>query len=105
MEKAGWQVAAFVAGMAAIAGAFGTVANKRAAEQALEDLKAARAAKTETITIREVHQRACTPAPYSDAGMKPWPAAAECKGGVLLMRTENGWESMLENGRPIRCRP
>lgn len=107
MEKAGWQVVASIAGMLAIAGAFGTYANKKAAEQALVDLKAAQAANKETVTVHEIHQTDCKPyvAPEDSIGMKPWPKGAECKGGVLLMRTANGWESIIANGTSIPCRP
>ncbi len=107
MEKAGWQVATFGCAMLAIAGAFGTYANKNAAAQALIDLKVAQAAKKETVTVHEIHQADCKPyvAPEDSIGMKPWPAGAECKGGVLLMRTANGWESIISNGTSIPCRP
>ena len=105
MEKAGWQVTTFIAGMLAIAGAFGTYANKKAAEQALVDLKAAQAATKETVTVHEIHRGECMPAPEDSIGMRPWPKGAECKGGVLLMRTANGWESIIANGTSIPCRP
>lgn len=104
MEKAGWQVAAFAAGMLAIAGGFGTYANKKAAEQALVDLRVAQAANKETVTVHEIHRGECIPAPEDSIGAKPWPNGAECKGGVLLMRTATGWESIISNGRSIPCR-
>jgi len=105
MEKAGWQIAAFAMGLLAIAGAFGTYANRQAAQQAMVDLAAAKAANKETITLHEVHQGDCIPKTEDSVGMKPWPKGAECKGGVLLMRTANGWESITANGTAITCKP
>lgn len=84
----------------------GTFANKRAGEQALEELKVARAANKETVTVTEVHQGPCIPAPEDSIGLPPWPKDAECRGGVLLKRTANGWESIIDlrTAKAVPCR-
>jgi hypothetical protein len=104
MDKAGWQVTAGIAGIIAVAALFAAIANGRAAAQAYEDLKVARAEKKETVTVHEFHQAECIPTRPDPAASKPWPPGASCKGGVLLKKTPTGWESIVSNGRPIACR-
>ncbi len=104
MEKAGWQVATFIAGMLAIAGAFGTYANKQAAEQALVDLKVAQMANKEILTITKVEQMPCPPQSSTERHIE-LPDNAQCLGGVMLKRNAQGdWESVLSDGRAVRCK-
>lgn len=106
MDKGGWQIASGVLAMALIGAGFALVANTRALEQATEDLKAAKT--VETVTVHEVHRPQCPdspPAPQLAPGeVVPWPATAKCMGGRLIDRTQNGWESVTHNGRPVLCR-
>lgn len=108
MEKAGWQVVAGLSATIAVIAVFAAYANGRAAEQATEDLKEARAAASDrVITVEKYHQLPCAqPAdPDYGIGMKPYPPGAECRGGVLLQRNKSGgWESITNNGRAIACR-
>ena len=104
MEKAGWQVTSFIAGMLAIAGAFGTYANKKAAEQALVNLKVARAENKEILTITKVEQMPCPPESNTERHIAI-PDNAQCLGGVMLKRNAQGdWESVLSGGRAVRCK-
>lgn len=103
MEKAGWQVMTFIAGMLAIAGAFGTYANKKAAEQALVDLKVAQTANKEILTITKIQQEPCPAEPNIQRHIE-LPENAQCLGGVMLKRNAQGdWESILSNGRAVSC--
>lgn len=103
MEKAGWQVTTFIAGMLAIAGAFGTYANKKAADQALVDLKVAQAGNKEILTITKVQQLPCPDKSNTQRNIE-LPDSAQCLGGVMLRRNEQGdWESILSNGRAVEC--
>lgn len=106
MDKGGWQIACGLLAMALIGAGFVLVANKRALEQATEDLKAAKT--VETVTVHEVHRPDCAnspPAPQFTPGeVVPWPATAKCMGGRLIDRTPNGWDSVTHNGRPVLCR-
>ncbi len=106
MHKAGWQVTCGILSIALVGAGFALAANKRALEQATEDLKAART--VETVTVHEVHRQACpesAAAKQFEAGdVVPWPEGARCMGGRLLSKTATGWESVTHGGKAVLCR-
>lgn len=102
MEKTGWQVTAGILAITTVGLALGVVANKNALAEAHRMLAEARSAKapaTETETITVIQREPCPfqTLPATDAN-------TECRGGVLLRRTANGWESITVNGRAAGCR-
>lgn len=101
MKSSGWKVAALLLAMTTIAGAFGTVANRNALRETERQLADATNYKPPGIVTvdRVVH----APCPNSAASSLSGSTNNQCRGGVVLKKTLNGWESVLHNGRPLRC--
>ena len=103
MEKTGWQVTAGVLAIATVGLGLGVIANKNALAEANRMLQESRNAKspapeTETITIVQREPCPFQVMPATDEN-------TECRGGVLLRKTQDGWESITVNGRAATCIP
>lgn len=94
MDKAGWQVVAGVLGLTVIGLSFGLHANRTALAQERNDRPSPCEAPEPITVIREI--------PAESTGI-PYPDKARCKGGVLLIKTEQGYESMTHDDAPIVC--
>lgn len=100
MDKTGWQVTAGILAITSVGLALGVVANKAALAEANRMLTEARQAKmpaTETLTVIQREPCPGEAMPASDGD-------TECRGGVLLRKTSEGWESVTVNGQAITCR-
>jgi hypothetical protein len=103
MEKTGWQVTAGLLAIATVGLGLGVIANKNALAEANRMLQEARDAKTpatETETITVIQREPCPfqVLPATDTN-------TQCRGGVLLRKKPNGWESITVNGRAATCQP
>lgn len=99
MEKTGWQIAAGVLGIACAGLAVGVAANRNAlaeTQRQLAEVKASKQPEQETLTI--VKREPCP-----DVSMPQPEPNTECRGGVLLRRTDSGWVSVTHNGYAVRC--
>lgn len=96
MDKGGWQVASGILAMALIGSGFALMATRGVLAQERNDRAPCAAVEPETVVIRES-------APVHLTGM-PVPDNVSCRGGVYLIRTEQGIESLTQNGRAIACR-
>lgn len=100
MGKQGWQVATGIAAMALIGCAFALMATRGVLAQERNDRQVCPTVEPETVTVREQ----APPAIVHVDGM-PVPDSVTCRGGVYLIRTEQGIESLIKDGRPIQCGP
>ncbi len=98
MDKAGWQVASGVLAMALIGTGFALTATRGVLAQERNDRQACPTVEPETVVVREHTQ----PITVQLDGM-PVPDNVSCRGGVYLIRTEQGIESLTKNGRAISC--
>lgn len=99
MEKAGWQITTGALAITCIGLTLGVIANKNAlaeTQRHLAEIKESKKPETETLTI--VQREPC---PYSTLPMTD--DKTECRGGVLLTRTENGWVSVTNKGKAVGC--
>lgn len=98
MDKAGWQVTAGVMAMALVGTGFALIATRGVLAQERNDRQACPTVEPETVIVREHTE----PVTVRLGGM-PVPDNVSCRGGVYLIRTEQGIESLTENGRAISC--
>lgn len=109
MQTTGWKITSGICGMLAVGAGFAALTNKNALDNAESEIAALRSEKTRTVTVTRIQQGPCVEVDAQGyrtdgMGMKPWPKDAACKGGVLLRKTPNGWESITSiNGRAITC--
>ncbi|WP_216362374.1 hypothetical protein, partial [Stenotrophomonas sp. VV52] len=96
MDKHGWQVVAGLLGLALVGCAFGLAATRGVLAQERNDRAVCPSEAAEPAVVREA-------APASVVLGLPVPDAAQCAGGVYIIRTEHGFESLLSGGQPIRC--
>jgi hypothetical protein len=97
MEKAGWQVASGVLALVAVGGIFGTMVNKQALAERVSYERPCPEPSTETAIVREQIPQ------QPRYGVMEWPDGVRCQGGVLILRTQQGFESLTQNGRAMRC--
>lgn len=98
MDKGGWQIASGVLAMALIGSGFALMATRGVLAQERNDRQACPTAEPETVIVREQ----APPALMQIDGM-PVPDNVTCRGGVYLIRTEQGFESLIRDGRAIQC--
>ena len=101
MEKTGWQIAAGVLAIACVGLSLGVVANKSAlaeSKRLLQEARNEKQPKSETLTVIQREPCPYHVLPFEDP-------STECRGGVLLRRTADGWESVMTNGRATACMP
>lgn len=98
MDKAGWQVAAGVMAMALVGTGFALLATRGVLAQERNDRQACATVEPETVIVREHTE----PVTVRLGGM-PVPDNVSCRGGVYLIRTEQGIESLTKDGRAISC--
>lgn len=98
MDKAGWQVASGVLAMALIGTGFALMATRGVLAQERNDRRECPTAEPETVIVREHTQ----PVTVHVDGM-PVPDNVSCRGGVYLIRTEQGIESLTKSGHAISC--
>ena len=96
MDKAGWQVTSGILALAAVGGIFGTVANKRALQQQLASERTCPSPAVADPPPCPSHQQL-------HYGLMEWPDGVRCQGGVLLIRTAQGFESLTQRGRAMAC--
>lgn len=113
MDKTGWQVASGILAMALVGTGFALMATQGVLAQERNDRRAC-------------PEHEAVPVPPQQATPKPsWqveleqenarrvlpenimavPDNVSCRGGVYLIRTEQGIESLTQNGRSIPCGP
>lgn len=93
MDKAGWQVASGVLAMALIGTGFALMATRGVLAQERNDRRECPTTEPETVIVREHTQPVKVPVPDN----------VSCRGGVYLIRTEQGIESLTKSGRAISC--
>ncbi|MBV6871792.1 hypothetical protein AB8807_11610 [Xanthomonas campestris pv. olitorii] len=97
MDKAGWQISTFIAGLALVGTTFGLVANKSALTQERNDKQPCPPPTVETRVITETQNLELP------KNVMYWPDTVRCQGGRLLIKTEQGFESLTHNGAAMRC--
>jgi len=98
MDKQGWQVTAGVMAIAVVGLGFALMATRGVLAQERNDRQPCDVSEPETIVVRET-------APATVIQGLPIPDAVSCSGGVYLIRTEHGIESLLKNGQALHCTP
>lgn len=98
MDKSGWQITSGLLAMALIGAGFALMATRGVLAQERNDRQACPTVEPETVIVREHTE----PVTVRVGGM-PVPDNVSCRGGVYLIRTEQGIESLTENGRAISC--
>lgn len=98
MDKAGWQVVSGILAMALVGTGFALLATRGVLAQERNDRQACPTTEPETVIVRESSQ----PVTVHVAGI-PVPDNVSCRGGVYLIRTEQGIESLTKDGRAISC--
>lgn len=93
MEKTGWQVTALLLGMVCAGLALALGANKAALAESERQLANAKNRQPSTVEVYRTEQ---VPCPAFDDTTK-------CRGGVLLRKTLNGWESVTRDGNAVTC--
>lgn len=107
MDKAGWQISTFIAGLALVGTTFGLVANKNALTQERNDKQACPEAQiepsyvTEDKTMNEARRLALEISVSKDFMSRP--DNVRCEGGRLIIQTEHGFESLTRNGQAMSC--
>ncbi|MFA4238549.1 hypothetical protein P2C74_07230 [Xanthomonas perforans] len=97
MDKAGWQISTFIAGLALVGATFGLVANKSALTQERNDRQPCTPPTVETHVISETQNLELP------KDVMYWPDTVRCQGGRLLIKTEHGFESLTRQGSAMRC--
>jgi len=102
MDKAHWQVTTGLLALTTIGSLFGVIANKSVVRQLTEELKAAQ------HSPRDAEQECAEPSPASQTvhvvkTMPVWPDGADCRGGRMLLKTDNGWQSLTYRGEAMSC--
>jgi len=109
MNKGGWQVASGVLAMALIGAAFalmatrGVLAQERNDRQACPKRETASQPATKPLWQIELEQENAHR--VLPKNIMTVPDRVSCQGGVYLIRTEQGIESLTKDGRPISCAP
>ena len=99
MDKGAWQISTGIAALAAVGLGFALMATRGVLAQERNDRAPCPAApEPETVVIREN----APPVTVHVAGM-PIPDNVSCRGGVYLIKTEMGFESLTQTGRAIPC--
>ena len=99
MSERFWQVTALLLGMGAVGGAVGTVANKQALAESQRQLTELKNSRAPQDTVHKIIVQ--EPCPYETL-----PVTNEntvCRGGVLLRKTAEGWESVTNGNKAVGC--
>ncbi|QII29094.1 hypothetical protein G6052_10280 [Stenotrophomonas maltophilia] len=107
MDKGGWQVTSGILAMALIGAAFALMATRGVLAQERNDRQACPERGTASqptvkphwqIELEQENARRVLP-----KNIMAVPDKVSCQGGVYLIRTEQGIESLTKDGRAISC--
>ncbi len=99
MEKTGWQVTALLLGMGCIGLGLAVGANRAALAETERQLTNARNTRPAAPPV-EVYRVEREPCPLTTSKSSE---RVRCMGGVVLERTSDGWNSVLQQGRAMTC--